>query len=86
MTNIIDGLKTEDALRITEQLSQDADDLANLIDPATRNANEDIILTPKQATDLIVLIGRLTYINTGITGSLLEDAVSERMQSEFDEL
>jgi len=39
---------------------------------AAAKEDEDVLLTPKQVTELIILIGELTLANTGNTQMLME--------------
>jgi len=46
--------------------------------------DENVTLTQKQLTDLIVLIGRLTLINTGIHGAHIEESILLSMDQRDD--
>ncbi len=63
---------TERTIELSNTMFEMANKLDNLLIAAQQD--ETVILTPKQVTDMLILIGELTLINTGINGAMLEES------------
>lgn len=62
----------ERALELSNTMKMKGVELENLLVAA--QGDENVTLTPKQVTDLLILIGELTLINTGINGAHIEES------------
>lgn len=70
-------MNSTDILKLTNAMTGKAELLETLL--IAVQEDENVTLTPKQVTDIVILIGELTIINTGFTVAQLEE--TEQMQS-----
>ncbi len=61
------------ALQLSNMMVDKSAELEELLNSV--GEDENVTLTQKQLTDLLVLIGRLTLINTGINGAHIEESI-----------
>ncbi len=66
------------AVQLSNIMSEQGTELERLLNSV--GEDENVTLTQKQLTDILVLIGRLTLINTGINGAHIEESIMLSME------
>ncbi len=65
------------ALQLSNMMVDKSAELEELLNSV---GDENVTLTQKQLTDLLVLVGRLTLINIGINGAHIEESILLSME------
>jgi CRISPR/Cas system-associated protein endoribonuclease Cas2 len=74
-------LNIEGALKLSNTMAAKGAELEALLDATEDDGN--VTLTQKQLTDILILVGRLTLINTGINGAHLEESALQAQDQSF---